>query len=466
MTSWKPELTRSDEPLYVTIATALYRDIESGVLPPGTRLPTHRELARTLQVNVGTITRAYAEAARRGLIDGEVGRGSFVRHPAARGMLTTPAPESVPEGLVDLAFNLPAGGPSQAERAALLRDIALKVETDGLFTGYHLQGLPSHRAAGAHWLGQRGITADPDRIIVAGGAQHALAVALATCAQPGDVILAEALTYTGLKPLTRLLGQRLQPVAIDDDGLVPESFEAACESKEVRALYIQPTSQNPTAVTMPLARREAIVEIARRHDVALVEDDTYGFVDAENIPTLAALAPERTYYFTSLSKSVTSGLRLGYLLPPTDPTDVLERAVASVTAIGWTAAPLITEIGARWIESGVAARCVLEKRAEAKARQDIARRILGPIETPSRRDGCHLWLPLPEPWRANDFVARARTAGAAISSSEAFVVGRGAAPHAVRVCLSTPRTRVELERGLHAIASTLRSVPSDAPALV
>ena len=466
MTSWHPQIEKGDEPLYVTIATALYRDIQEGRLAPGTRLPTHRALARRLECNVGTITRAYAEAARRGLIDGEVGRGSFVRHPAARGRLTTPPPESIPEGLVDLAFNLPCGGPTSAERSEALAELAARADLDGLFTGYHLQGLPAHRAAGARWLAERGVQCTPERILITGGAQHALAVALATCGQPGDVILAEALTYTGLKPLARLLGQRLQPVELDEHGIVPAEFEAACASKEVRALYVQPTSQNPTAVTLMRARREELVEIARRHDVALVEDDTYGFVDTSGTPTLASLAPERTYYFTSLSKSVSSGLRVGYLLPPVGSEDVLERAIGAVTAIGWTAAPLVTELATRWIDSGVAGRVAGEKRAEARARQDLARRILGDIRTPSGRECCHMWLELPEHWTANEFVARAQLAGAAVSSAEAFVVGRGTVPHAVRVCLSTPRTRAELERGLAALAATLRSTPSNAPALV
>jgi DNA-binding transcriptional MocR family regulator len=467
MTSWSPQIEKNDdEPLYVTIASALYRDIHEGRLAPGTRLPTHRALARRLECNVGTITRAYAEAARRGLIDGEVGRGSFVRHPAARGRLTAPAPDTIPEGLVDLAFNLPSGGPTAEERSRALSELAAREDLDGLFTGYHLQGLPAHRAAGARWLAERGVKAPPERILIAGGAQHALAVALATCGQPGDVVLAEALTYTGLKPLARLLGQRLAPIELDAEGIVPEAVEAACAGKEVRALYVQPTSQNPTAVTLSRARREQLVAIARRFDIVLVEDDTYGFVDDSGLPTLAQLAPERTYYMTSLSKSVSSGLRVGYLLPPELPDDVLERAIASVTAIGWTAAPLVTELATRWIDSGVARRVAAEKRAEARARQEMARRILGEISTPSGRESCHMWLELPKSWSTNEFVARAQLAGAAVSSAEAFVVGRGSAPRAVRVCLSTPRTRAELERGLSALAATLRSSPATAPALV
>jgi DNA-binding transcriptional MocR family regulator len=461
---WKPDLSHASDSLYLEIAGQLARDVESGALPAGTRLPTHRALARSLQVNVGTITRAYAEAARRGLIDGEVGRGSYVRHPAARGFIGTP-PVAIPDGIVDLAFNLPAGGPTPAERSAALAQLAKRADLDPLFTGYHPQGLPEHCAAGAAWIERRGVRAEAKRVLVTGGAQHALAVALATCSRPGDVVLAESLTYTGLKPLSRMLGARLQPVSIDDEGLEPEAFDAACRASAVRALYCQPTSQNPTAVTLSEARRREIVEVARRHDVALIEDDTYGFVGDTKIPTLAALAPERTYYVSSLSKSVSSGLRVGFLLPPED-DGVLERAVAAVTAIGWTAAPLVTEIAAGWIESGIAARVADEKREEARARQTIARRVLGPAAGPSDPASCHVWLTLPEPWRASDFVGRAHQSGVAVTASEAFVIGRAAAPHAVRVCLSTPRTRMELESGLHVLARLMRAAPATVPTLV
>lgn len=465
MTIWKPDLTHANEPLYLAIASQLARDLERGALQPGTQLPTHRELARALRVNVGTITRAYAEAARRGLLEGEVGRGTFVRHPAARGFTSSP-PADVPDDVVDFAFNLPAGGPTLDEHRAVLHEIADSQELASFVHGYHLAGLPRHREMGAQWLARFGVEAEAERVIVTGGAQHALAITLATCAQPGDVVLAESLTYTGLKSLARLLGLRLQPVALDEHGLLPDAFAAACRAGSVKALYLQPNSQNPTAVSLDAERRAEIVDTARRFNVALIEDDTYGFVKRAEHPPLAALAPERTWFLTSLTKSLSSGARVGYLVPPTLPADAMERAVATVTSVGWTTPPIAAELASRWIENGVAQRVVDERRAEARERQRIARRVLDLTATKSEDDACHLWLPLPEPWRASEFVARARLSGAAVTSAEAFVVGRGVAPHAVRVCLSTPPTRAQLERGLAALASVLAHGPTSVAALV
>jgi DNA-binding transcriptional MocR family regulator len=462
---WKPDIRQTDEPLYLAIASQLARDVERGVVAPGAQLPTHRELARALRVNVGTITRAYAEASRRGLLEGEVGRGTFVRHPAARGFIASP-PANVPDGVVDLAFNLPAGGPTLDEQRSVLREIAEQGELGSFFDGYHLAGLPRHREAGAAWLARFGVATQAERVIITGGAQHALAITLATCAQPGDVVLAEALTYTGVKSLARLLGLRVQPVGLDEHGLVPDAFEAACHGGSVRALYVQPNSQNPTGVTLDAQRRAQIVAIARQHGVALIEDDTYGFVRETEIEPLAALAPERTWFVTSLTKSLSPGPRVGLLVPPTHPADALERAIATVTSVGWTTPPVAAEIASRWILDGVAARVVAEKRAETSARQVLAQRALANVATPWEPGACHLWLPLPEPWRASEFVARVRLAGAAVTSAEAFVVGRGVAPHAVRVCIATPKTRAELERGLAALAGVLVHGPTAVAALV
>jgi DNA-binding transcriptional MocR family regulator len=461
MTSWKPDLSQADEPLYLEIAAALGRDIDHGVLAPGARLPTHRELARSLRVNVGTITRAYAEAARRGLIEGEVGRGSFVRHSGARALLATP-PAPVPGDVVDLAFNLPAGGPSDDERRAALFALAERDDLDDCFRGYHLGGLARHREAGARWLERAGVRLGGERVLVTGGAQHALAIALATATQPGDVLLTEALTYPGIKSLARILGLRVHPVTLDEHGLVPDALEEACQTSDARALYCQPTSSNPTAISLDAARRRAIAAIARRRGLALIEDDTYGFVQTEETPALAVLAPERTWFVTGVSKSICSGPRVGFLALPSEPAGIAERALASVMALGWTASPIAAELVSTWIENGVAERVVQEKRAEALARQDLARRALAPLESPSEKTSCHLWLPLPEPWRASDFVARARHAGVAVTAAEAFAVGRASAPHAVRVCISTPQTREELARGLGVLASVLASTPSSA----
>jgi DNA-binding transcriptional MocR family regulator len=464
MTSWTPEVPAGTGPYYLALADALSRDIEDGRLPAGARLPTHRELAQRLRVNVGTVSRAYAEATRRGAILGEVGRGTFVRgrRPRRSDAFAGAA------GAIDLSFNIPYEAAATPSLPGVLTEIAREVDPAVLFEGYQVAGLAAHREAGAAWLAQAGLEVDPARVLVTGGAQHAMAVVFATLAQSSDVVLAEALTYTGMKALAGTLGLRLMPVTCDAQGLDPDAFEAACRRHAPKALYTMPTLHNPTGVVLPLARRRAVAEIARKHGVAIVEDDTYGRLCPDAPPPLATLAPELTYLLTGTSKSIAAGLRVGFLSAPDAPdaARIVERLTASVVGLTWMSAPLTAEIAARWIRSGTARRILQAKSAECLARRELCDRMLPGAEIASHRASPHVWLSLPEPWRGEAFADAARTRGVLVTPAEVFAVGRAGAPHAVRVCLGTPPARETLERGLAALAGLLQAAPPARTAVV
>lgn len=462
-TIWTPTGISPQGPLYVAIADALARDIRSAALKPGERLPTHRDLARTLGVNVVTVTRAYAEAARRGLVDGEVGRGTFVRDQRATGYAFKPIEDD--RSLVDFHFNVPHGDPSVLELGPVLEAIAREPRAELLAVGHVPAGLPEHRAAGAAWLSRAGIDASPERVLVCGGAQHAMAVAFAALTQPRDLVLAEELTYPGMISLAKLLNLRLHPVPIDERGLVPEALDEACAKHHPKALYCMPNLQNPTGALLPEDRRRAIAEIARRHDVAVVEDDTTGFLCSAPPPAIGRFAPERVYFVSSTSKSLAPGLRVGYLLAPASDAPAsksnpaVERLTANLAAISWMTPPLTAELASRWIRDGSADRMVEWKRAEAVARRALFDDLVGPTDTRSHPESSYVWLPLPSPWRTDDFVAQARMRGVVVTASPTFLVGRGPTPHAVRVSLATPPSRAEVERGCRALAEVLASGP-------
>src|SRR5437762_14239985 len=162
MTIWRPDLRRRSGPRYAAIAEALAEDAAEGRLRPGVRLPTHRDLAGTLGVTVGTVTRAYAEAARRGLVSGEVGRGTFVRAVAGPA-LSAPPPDG--RALIDLSANLPPAGAEGVEAATLSRTLAALARRRDLarLLAYPPEGgLPSHRAAGAEWVGRAGLAVEAE----------------------------------------------------------------------------------------------------------------------------------------------------------------------------------------------------------------------------------------------------------------------------------------------------------------
>lgn len=478
MLTWKPELVPSTQPVYLALADALSRDVSAGDLEPGTRLPTHRALAGALGINVGTVTRAYAEAARRGLVQGEIGRGTYVRPrrssmpvagaAATRGgyLLTGATPDRI-----ELAFNIPGEDTATPSVGEVLAEIARDANHASLFEGYAIPGLPEHRAAGAAWMTRSGLAADPDRTLVTGGAQHAMSVALAAVTSAGDVVLADSVTYTGIMALANAFGLRLEPVTIDEGGLAPEAFEEACRRHAPKVLYCMPTLQNPTGTVLSEERRKEIARIARLYGVILLEDDTYGPLCGDPPTPLATYAPERTYFVASMSKTVAAGLRVGYLhgpeaADPAEATQLFQRLVASVTGLGWMAAPLTGEIAARWIHSGVAERVLEQKREEIRHRRALYDRHLGHLGTWSHRSSCHTWMQLPEPWRGEDLVNEAGRCGITLSPTEAFVVGRAQVPHAVRVCIGTPRSREELDHALERLAELIAVPPPTRHAFV
>ncbi|MCC7017089.1 MAG: PLP-dependent aminotransferase family protein [Rhodospirillales bacterium] len=460
MTIWQPRIARQSGSKYLAIAEALADDIASGKLAPGMRLPTHRALAERIGVTVGTVTRGYAEAQRRGLLSGEVGRGSFVRR---RDAAAPSAVEGAPDAPVDFRLNLPASGDGARRLAETLGQLAREPLNELL--DYNPAGdLSRHRSAGAEWLKRAGLFVGGERVVVTNGTQHGMAIAFLALAKAGDVILTAELTFHGMKELAGRLGLLLAGLPTDAEGIAPEAFDEACRTQHPRALYCMPNLQNPTAAVMGKARRQAIVEIARRHDVIIVEDDVYGFLLGDKaLPPLAALAPELTYYITSLSKCVAPGLRVGYVLAPAGKTEAIVSAARATCRM---ATPLMAEIAARWISDGVADALVEFQRREAAARREIAARVLAGIPSRTHPKSLHLWIPLPDPWRSETFVAELKAKGVWVLPAETFAVGRAPVPHAVRVCLGSARGRAAVERGLELLAATLRAGPQPAAAVV
>jgi DNA-binding transcriptional MocR family regulator len=444
MTPWTPDLGRHKGPRYRAIADALADDVRAGRLKAGTRLPTHRDLAGTLRVTVGTVSRAYAEAERRGLIRGEVGRGTFV-HPGGRGEGGFGMKTQAESSLIDLSLNFPVSESEDRAVAKGLSALARDKDLGRLLEYLPHAGTPRQRAAGAAWIRLAGLHVEAGQVIVCNGGQHGLAIALAALAAPGDVVLAESLTYPVFKTLAGLLHLKVQGIPVDGQGLRPEAFEAACKGGAARFLYTIPTIQNPTASILPEARRRKIAAIAEAHDVIILEDDIYGLLPAERSLPLARHAPEHTVYVTSLSKTVAPGLRIGFL---TAPARLVDRMIAALGATTWMAAPLLAELAASLIEDGTAAAILKGKRKEAEARQALAARILGLPGGGAQPHSFHLWLPLPDPWSGEDFAAKARQRGVAVNPGGVFVAGTGKPPAAVRVCLGAARTRDRLETGL------------------
>ena len=467
MTIWAPNLDERTGPRYVAIADALAQDVRDGVLPPGTQLPTHRGLAHDLGVTVGTVSRAYAEAERRGLVRGRVGSGTFVREPAVEEQSQAfGSPEWPATSEIDLSLNLPALPDRLEEDEALasaLTSISSRPGLGALLQYQQHEGLLPHREAGAEWIGRAGMEVDPNRILICSGAHHALTVCFSTLVKPGDVVLTESLTYVGMKALASALHFRLHGVAMDEFGMLPEAFATACDSTGAKVLYCIPTIQNPTAAVVPEERRREIARIARHHGVTIIEDDIQGMLPPVPPPPIASFAPDNSCYIASLSKSMAPGLRISYVVAS---AELVERLRPGLWITTWMAAPLMAEIATVWIQNGTADRMLEKLREEAVFRQKLATRVLSGFRYQAHPFGYHLWLQLPEPWRAEDFTEQVSKRGVAVNSPSAFVVGRGSLPHAVRVCLGAVRSRERLVKGLETLTQVLAQSPEPSRCIV
>jgi DNA-binding transcriptional MocR family regulator len=291
-----------------------------------------------------------------------------------------------------------------------------------------------------------------DNVLICSGAQHALTVILCALFKRGDRILTEELTYPGMKTLAKMFELRLEPVAIDENGLIPEALEAACNKDGVKALYTIPGLQNPTATTLPDARRQQIAAIARRHDLWIIEDDCYGMT-LDNVPQpFFAYTPERTFYIGSLSKAVAAGLRIAFLAVP---KQIINQVSSVITQTIWMASPILAEIAAMWIDDGTADRVLRAKRQEAARRNALAEKALAGLRYQSKPTGYFLWLELPEQWNASAFENEALRRQISVVGADQFVVGHASVPRAVRVSLTAPATREQLGRGLAKLRDVL-----------
>lgn len=453
MATWIPSISKSDGPLYLGIADAIAGAIDSGELAEGVRLPPQRSMASALGIDYTTVSRAYAEAGRRGLVEGRVGQGTFVvRRPPGR--VSSPAIGAQ----VDLGMNVPPPIGDPALAARMWRTFGELEQAGGADLLRHYQppgGTGADRMAGMRWLSRRLPSLTAERVLVCPGAQGAMLAAMGLLAEPGDTVLAEALCYPGFRSLAAQLRLSVRPVAIDAEGLVPDDFDAACRRDRPKVLYCTPTLHNPTTATMSRARREAIAEVARRHGVPILEDDAYAPLLAEPLPPLAALAPELTYYVGGLAKSLAPALRIAYLATPDARTAA--RIMGAIRATAAMASPLTAALATAWIENGTADTVLLAIRDEARARQAIAASILPPDMVQTHQDAFHAWLLLSDPWTRQEFASRMRSTGIATVTSDAFALTRP--PEAVRLALGAAVSRATLAEGLRIIADLLQQSP-------
>ncbi len=455
MTILTVALSDDGGPRYKQIADQLNTLIENGSLAANERLPTHRALADQLGVTVGTITRAYAEAERRGLVEARVGAGTYVCPREVNHWSFDSADSTQLE--CHFGYNVP---PS-LDRAEMLDRAMQKLSANPATLNqlmlYQLpEGIAQHREVLANWLQSQGVNLQADRLLFSSGAQHATQMTLDAYCRAGDTLLVEKYTYPGLISLARQHQITLKPVEMDEEGILPDALDAACRMYQPRMFYSMPTLQNPTTGTMSLERRHAILEICRKHNLYLIEDEVNGLLPAERPEPLVNLDPEQVIHIGALSKCLAPGLRVGYIQVP---QRLYNQMATTLQNHSWMTSPLLTGIATELIQAGDANRVLVQIREEMKARLDITREILGDYNLRTSETCFHVWLTLPEHLRLGEFVASAEAEGISLKSAELFVPPGGAVPPAVRLSVSSPATREILRTGLVKIRELLEQEP-------
>jgi DNA-binding transcriptional MocR family regulator len=439
---------------FKTLADQMQADITAGRLKPGSRLKPQRQFADAHGIAMSTATRVYSELTRRGLVVGEVGRGTFVRTgPSTKGFALAQGIG----GLVNLATNQPML-PNQAAILAKSTGpiarrstvIASAMEPVGA------RGTEAARRVVASFLKRGPWQPDSDRLIFTGNGRQALAATLAALVRPGQRLGVEALSYQAVTGIASQFGIGVVPLPMDEHGLRPEGVIAAHRLSPLTAIYAQPTLHNPLGITMPLARRQELARTLGELDILGIEDHVCAFLIDDPYP-LASLAPDRVVMIDSLSKRVAPGLTLGWTLAPPHLVPALAESIHAGVLV---ASGLALELGIRWMSEGTVTRLVKDKRKDAEMRQKLLRKALSGMAIQADPRAYHAWWELPAAWRAESFTAAAAARGIAVAPASAFAVGPGHAPNAVRLALASPPPKVLVE-SLQTLLVLAQSKPED-----
>lgn len=465
--SWQPDLTQFAGPKYLALARTLRDAVRRGELAEGARLPPVRELAWQLTITPGTVARAYQILTQEGVLEATVGRGTFVAarlprlgpsQPLLQEVEAVVASAEQVATIVDLrAPQLPHVGQSHVF-SSIFSHLAQNVDSNLLEYPSLRRDLPL-RQEYAKWiadqaLGQYG----PEDIALTLGGQNAVNIVLQCCLRgERPAVYCEELAYPGFRRAIRLNRAEAVPIALDDQGMVPEALDLACRRSGGRIVCITPDAQNPTTAHMSLERRKAIVAVARLHDLQIIEDNCYN-VEQSTENALRALAPERTWHITSLSKTISAGLRFGAIVCPTG----LGEAARLATQHNYFGLPRpMTDFVLALLRSGKAGELCERVQAVFARRLEIALNILGGHTVKWQKGVSFLWLPMPRGWRASTFAREAEAAGVLVRSADEYALTDGRAPNAIRIALAGAIPEAEFVAAIETLAGLLDSPPDE-----
>lgn len=452
--SWKPDRSRIEPPLYLGLASMLERDILSGALSSGTKMPPQRELADYLDVSLNTITRVYTLCVKKGLLRAVTGRGTFVSGtmPAGRNVIE-PGSGTGRALALDIATPVFTGAEPLLQ---LIREVLDSPEAAGFFRYTNPLGTTAQRAAAARWLELFGISAGAERVLITNGTQNALNLTLSALFSDGDRIAVDRYTYANFIGLANMLNITLVPVGGDSSGMSAAELERLLRTVPVKGIYLSPSCSNPQALCMPMERRQELAAVISGHGLMLIEDDCYAFLRGEQLTPLSVLAPENSIYLSGVNKAIAPGLRIAFMHYPLRLKETLESAVYNCNLV---AGPLNAEIARRIIESGLHLRCIRRQRELVGRRSAIYAEYF-PLTNPC---SCYQWLPLPDGVTGRFFEALAAKEGVRVYGSERFLAGDADGRHYLRVSTAAAESEGELRAALRTVRRLISELSPEPP---
>lgn len=449
---WKPDFIDTDKVLYIAIADAIEADILKGILKINEKMPTQRLIAKVIGVNLTTITRAYKEAERRGLISGIVGKGTFV---SAKQKIVTIHEINDENDIIEL------GGVSTIkddinDLTPIMKEMA-KVDYLDILTDYvPSQGLLRHRETAAKWIKQYGVDAKPENIVICAGAMHAINCTLMALFEGGDRIAVDQFTFTGFKNSASFNNIKLEAVLMDEEGMIPESLENLCKKFPIKGIYLMPNMQNPTATVMSDERKQAIAELILKYDLILIEDDIYNFTSFRNRTSISTLVPDNSIFICGISKAFFPGLRISFAFVPEKYLYKIIQAVANTICM---APPICAELVIKLIETEKAFEIIEKKKKIISQRMELAKKMFSNFKFNATENSMFLWLYLPEGWSSTEFENIALANKVRVIGSHKFCVGNGSSINAVRISLAPVKNEERLTKGFNILVRLLNQNP-------
>jgi DNA-binding transcriptional MocR family regulator len=456
MTIWQDKLTTGNLPIYKKLADAIDLAISEGELKADEKLPPQRQLADALNVTVGTITRAYSEAERRGSVVARVGSGTFVKTKSSSQYLGSD--KDVNDSRY---YDLQSAKAPIGMQAEMLKEALVEISDDQQLLNECLSYQPEsalkyQRQALTSWLNERQLRCNEKNVLFTHGGQHGISLALQSLCRAGDTVLCEGLSFPGISAACQVQQLKCIGLQMDDMGIIPASLEATCAQSHPRVLYVTAQMQNPTSVQMPLLRKQEIVTLCEKHNIVILEDDVQFLPQKDKVTSFYQLSAENTFYISSFSKSFSGGLRIGYVIAN---DKYIEQIKVALRASCWTMPSLMIEVVCRWLSNGKMEQIEQWLTNEMAIRNHIFQNIFGDYDYTLQPHGFNVWLTLPEPWRAVDFVDYAKNKGVLIRAAESYAIGRFPAPQNIRICICAPKSQEQLEKALLLLKQCLAETP-------